>query len=265
MAFKGIFISAMFLFVASSPKQDEITISGNFNAAVTDGEGRIYAINSKLTLQKFSNQGLLLRSISVVNHGSDPVLDASNPLEIFAYFGSTGKAVWFDNQLNEQSSLELFGLSISKPVAFGRANDGLLWVFDDNSKTLKKLGRNGSLINESIVLSGYRPSTTTVPVFDDGNNIVFNDAQKNVYIFDRNLVLLKTDIKSMTALGIQSGTITGETNGYLVSQKVSDDAVAEKEILWGPLQSKQIISLSGQHLLCKDSAGLQLINLAIDK
>lgn len=265
MVLKGVFISAMLLFFSSFQQKDEITISGNFNTAVTDGEGRIYAINSKLTLHKFSNKGELLRNISVVNHGSDPILDVSNPLEIFVYFGSTGKAVWFDNQLNEQSSLELFGLSISKPVAFGRANDGLLWVFDDNSKTLKKVSRNGTLINESIVLSNYKPSKTTLPIYDDGNNIVFNDALSNVYVFDRNLVLYKTDIKNMTALGVQSGQITGVSNGYVVIQKASAEYGGEKEILWGPSMGREIVSASGDHLLCKDSTGLQLLNLVIER
>lgn len=157
-----------------------------------DAGGIVYAVSEKYNLIKIGvdNSDTQERTISVANYGSDALLDASNPLEIFVFYHSTGKAYWFDNQLNHRGEIDIFSSGVYLPRASGRGNDGNIWVVDGNSQTLKKLNRtNGITIQESVLITAMFADNKPVRVYDNGELIAFQDHKGNVFVFDQNLVI----------------------------------------------------------------------------
>lgn len=185
--------------------QTSTFVSKTGKAETIDNAGNIYQIDDSynLKLYKFGLDSAN-KIISVINYGADPLIDATNALEIFVFFPSTGWVLWFDNQLNMQSKIQLFNAGVSQPIAMGRANDGEIWVFDNNTKTLKKITRSGNLIAESMVLQNHVYNQNNHQIFDDGETVLFQDDQNVVFGFGTNLVFLSQSKLDGPLLGLEN-------------------------------------------------------------
>lgn len=252
-----------FLFLVLGQPIPALRITGDYISETIDVDGRVYAINSKLTLFKIGTAGDTLKTISLANHGMDPIIDASNPLELVVFFPSTGKVVWFDNQLNEQGSTDLYENDITGPVAFGRSNDGKIWVFDNNSKTLKKLSKKCLILQESVQIPFYHAGKLVTRIFDDGDLIVFNDGNNEVVVFDRNLVRQRANSIGKAIVGFNSGHVYCSDSGLLLQVDLSIDKFYRKDTLYFGKNREQIVATNGSSLLIADSMGLLLKRIDI--
>jgi hypothetical protein len=147
-------IASLGIVIGARHKNETLVLSRETLAFSLDIHGNVYVIDSKLNFIKRSAEGDTLRMISVLNQGSQPILDVSNPLEVFIYFASTGRIAWYDNQLNPGGTLDIFATGINNIGGFGRANDGNIWLFDNNKGILKRVNREGEIIEESLMLQG---------------------------------------------------------------------------------------------------------------
>jgi len=193
-------LAFMALFVAAQHRNKDVsvTLPKETLAFAADLQDNIYVIDNKLNLIKLSAAGDTMRMVSALNQGSQPILDVSNPLEIFVYFTTTGRVVWFDNQLNPGGSLDLFAVGLNNVGGFGRANDGNIWVFDNNKGILKKLNREGGVLEESLMLQGQGVSISKI--FDNGKEILVSTGI-GLHVLSNNLVLLRTVQGTRTTLG----------------------------------------------------------------
>lgn len=235
-----------------------VSVQGDFVAAAADVYGNVYAIDAQLNLIKYSKKLDTIRVLSVSNLGNNPCIDASNPLEVFVFFGSTGKVVWFDNQLNQQSVVDLFGAGISKPVGFGRANDGNIWVLDNNNNTLKKVNREGNLVVESVAISNFVPQKEVTKIWDDGENIIIADDSLYAYIFNRNLLLQERVKIPYKLLGIEGDYFIGSKDSAVYKYTYRLGTIKQQKIetqlppLTGLLQKTATI------LLCSSAGKITL-------
>lgn len=201
----------------SAGQEPVLTLKISVKSCDMDVNGNIYAVDEGLNLMLFKGSADTFKNFSVSNYGPDPIVDASNPLEPVVFFPSTGKTVWFDNQLNIGNMTDLFKAGIVQAAALGRSNDGSLWVFDNNSKTLKKISRSGQLIQESIVLSDFEATDLPVRIFDNGDKLGFSDRNYVAYVFDRNLVYLGAEHSYGTLQGLSDKSFFVSEPGYIVS------------------------------------------------
>lgn len=221
----------------SAGQEPVLTLNISVRSCDMDVNGYVYAVDEGLNLMLFKGNADTFKNFSVSNYGPDPVVDASNPLEPVVFFPSTGKTVWFDNQLNIGNMTDLFRAGIVQAAALGRSNDGSLWVFDNNSKTLKKISRSGQLLQESIVLSEFEAPDAPVRIFDNGDKLGFTDRNHVAFVFDRNLVFLGTEYTHGTLRGLNDRDFFISEPGYLVSYDLS-----------GP----------GKDTICETAAGMEV-------
>lgn len=178
------------------------------------GNGNVYFVDDKLNLCLAKRGTDSIKKFSVANYGSNPVIDAGNPLEIFVFFATTGKIVVFDNQLNVQQELNMYANGYMQPLAFGRANDGNAWLLDNNTRTLKKFSRQGELLTESVILKNWTADESqTTRIFDNGSRIALADADGKIYAFNQNLFLETIVEGNYTLLGLADEGIYGEKAG----------------------------------------------------
>ncbi len=157
-------------------------------AAEMDNAGNVYFIDEKLNLCLSKLKTDTLKKFSVSNYGSSIIIDAANQLEVFLFFYTTGHVVVFDNQLNVQQDIALYTTNNLDPGAFGRSNEGNIWIFDNNTMTLKKISRQGIVVAESVILEEFKsdPGILT-KIYDNGQQIVLNDKTGKLFVFNQNL------------------------------------------------------------------------------
>lgn len=230
-------------------KEPAITIKVKHSSCDIDPNGNIYTIDEALNMISYKGSADTFRIFSVTNYGFEPILDASNPLEVFVFYPSTGKCVYYDNQLNIQGELDFFAAGVISPVSFGRANDGNIWVFDSNTKTLLKLNRKGKGIQKSILLSQFAAENTYLRIFDNGKHIALYDRNNTVFIFDQNLILIKTIQKPGRLVGIENGAIIVEKEGYLMNRNIENRVINSDTVMLLPRGLNAVRYINGKVLL----------------
>jgi len=258
MKFRGISIlfSLFFTLGAGDPKTLELV--GKYSAAEMNVQGQLYVIDEANNLLLFSQKGDTLKKISVTNYGSDPLIDASNPLEPVVFFPVTGKAVWMDNQLNTQNELDIIKAGITQISGFGRSNDGNVWVVDYNTKSLKKIGKNGGVLQESVWLSDYQWGGKTNRVYDNGQQVVFADGREHVFVFDQNLNL-KTRRKGREELvGIGAEKLYLMDGNFLTDVRHEGILHETKDTIFLTKDSTQMLAVNSGFVLMRSRSGVIL-------
>lgn len=177
-------------------------------AADMDNKGRVYCIDSAYQLCRLENGSVTAR-YSLTNYGEEALIDASNPVEIFIFYRNSGYVLITDNQLNPVREINLFESANLSPGGFGRANDGNIWILDDNTATLKKFDRSGRLIQESLMLGqALNTGRSTTPIYDNGAYIALTMPDSSTVLLNPNLSILKSWPSS-------SGKIVELTDGKL--------------------------------------------------
>lgn len=229
-------------------------------AADVDIKGTVYYITENLDMQSSSLKGDIQKKLSLTNYGMDPMIDASNPMEPFVFFPNTGKILIMDNQLNISRELSLFQKYFMQPVAFGRANDGNIWILDKNTNTLKKVDREGDVVLESVILTDYDHGVGLQRIFDTGERVMLSDAKDNLFLFDQNVILIRRlDLQHRKLLGTENSLIYLEDLGYIVQKKLSEDfKILQTDTLQQLQDSLAPLRHTGKYLLKKSKGSLTL-------
>ena len=169
---------------------DTLPVSGRVIAADIDVKGNVYVVDSSYRLCKINQQNAIFCN-SVAQFGEGVLLDADNPVEPMLFFQNSGILLVTDNNLNTTATVTLLSHNNIKPGGFGRANDGMIWIFDDNSSTLKKMDRSGTVVQESLVLcaKGIK-NRKAQPIFDNGKLVVLKTPQNTTLVLNMNLNIL---------------------------------------------------------------------------
>lgn len=234
----------------------EKAIQGHFTNATVDGNGTLYFIDQKLNLCATKIGSDSIKKFSISNYGSEPIIDAGNPLEIFVFFPTTGRVVVFDNQLNIQQELNLYKEDHIQPLAFGRSNDGNIWILDNNTRTLKKFTRQGELLLESVILKEWSANKFVMGrIWDNGNRIVLCDEEGKIFALNQNVYLENTINNADRVIGLADEGIfvtKGNTIGF-IKEPISQIARVDSIGFAGPTRTPLEMNL-GWLLESNDSA-----------
>lgn len=165
------------------------TISpGDHDAAdfTVDNLGNIYILRKDNQLRKLSPQGDSLAVFNDVRrYGQIASIDVTNPLKILVFYREFTTIIELDRFLNIVNTIDLRKLNILQVKAIGLAYDNNVWVFDELDAILKRVGDDGSLVDQT---SDFRQLFDSVPdpalIRDQAGFVYLYDPAKGVYIFD---------------------------------------------------------------------------------
>ncbi|HVU56135.1 MAG TPA: hypothetical protein VHD83_13815 [Puia sp.] len=162
------------------------TIEGDLADFTVDNLGNIYVLTVDNQLKKLSPMGDSLAVFNDVRRfGKVSLVDVSNPLKIVVYYREFTTIIELDRFLNMVNTIDLRKLNILQARAVGLSYDNTVWVYDELDAKLKKIGDDGSLVDQTAdfrLLFDTMPEPTVLR--DQGGFVYLYDTARGVYIFD---------------------------------------------------------------------------------
>jgi hypothetical protein len=162
------------------------TIDGNIADFTVDNLGNIYVLTNENQLKKLSPNGDSLAVFNDVRRfGKVSLVDVTNPLKIVVYYREFTVIVELDRFLNMINTIDLRKLNILQARSVGLAYDNNVWVYDELDAKLKKVGDDGSLVDQTTdfrLLFDSAPDPSVLR--DQGGFVYLYDTAHGVYIFD---------------------------------------------------------------------------------
>jgi len=162
------------------------TIPGDIADFTVDNLGNIYLLNQDNQLKKLSPNGDSLAVFNDVRrYGKIWSIDATNPLKLLVYYREFTMIIELDRFLNIINTIDLRRLDILQAKAVGLSYDNNIWVYDELDAKLKRIGDDGSLIDQTADFRQLFDSTPDPAVLRDQGGLVYlYDSLKGVYAFD---------------------------------------------------------------------------------
>ncbi|HVS95248.1 MAG TPA: hypothetical protein VHE54_02150 [Puia sp.] len=163
-----------------------LTLAQDIVDFTVDNLGNLYILNSGNQLKKIGPKGDSLAVFNDVRrYGKIASVDATNPLKILVYYREFTTVIELDRFLNIVNTIDLRKQNILQARAVGLAYDNNVWVFDQLDAVLKRIGDDGSLVDQT---TDFRQLFDSVPdpavIRDQGGLVYLYDPAKGVYIFD---------------------------------------------------------------------------------
>jgi hypothetical protein len=161
-------------------------IKGDIVDFNVDKLGNIYLLSSDNQLKKIGPSGDSLAVFNEVRRfGKIYSVDPTNPLKILLYYKEFATVVEVDRFLNILNTIDLRTQNIFQAGAIGLAYDNNIWVYDELEAKLKRIGDDGSLLDQTTDLRQLVDSVPDPSIIADQNGLVYlYDSTKGVYIFD---------------------------------------------------------------------------------
>jgi hypothetical protein len=162
------------------------SIPGDIADFTVDNLGNIYFLSPENQLKKLNPAGDSLAVFNDVRrYGKIFSMDVTNPLKILLYYKEFETIVVVDRFLNIINIIDLRSLNIFQAKAFGLAYDNNVWVYDELEAKLKRIGDDGTLIDQTTDIRQVVDSVPDPQVIIDQSGLVYlYDSAKGVYIFD---------------------------------------------------------------------------------
>lgn len=146
---------------------------------------QLYLIENSHTLLKYSPDGELLYQFNENGLGEMSYVDVSNPFRILVYYNDYATVLFLDRTLSEIQRHDLSDLDIPEVRALATASDNNIWVFDNNTYTLKKVNGQNEVVTESpdlsLLLSDLLDPNRLIEV---NNRVYLNSPNLGILVFD---------------------------------------------------------------------------------
>ncbi|PVD52545.1 hypothetical protein DC498_08410 [Terrimonas sp.] len=213
---------------------EALRVSAPDAAAFTvDNLGNLYMLTSKGLLKKYNNRGDSLNVFNDVRrYGSVCAMDVTNPMKVLLYYRDFSTVVMLDRFLNRINIVDLRKAGIFQAKAVALSYDNNLWVFDEQSAKLKKIGDDSKLLSETVDL---RQVLNAIPspdkIIDRDGFVYLYDKDKGLYIFDY-YGALKNElaITGLTGLQVINKTVLGRKDNKFVKYTLGTFDMQEVEL-----------------------------------
>jgi hypothetical protein len=181
---------------AQQAPQVPATVAGEFQLTLSlsqdivdftaDNLGNIYVLSRDNQLKKIGPAGDSLAVFNDVRrYGKITAIDATNPLKILVYYREFTTVIELDRFLNIVNTIDLRKQNILEAKAIQLAYDNNVWVFDELDAKLKRIGDDGSLVDQTADFRQLFDSVPDPVVIRDQDGLVYlYDPARGVYIFD---------------------------------------------------------------------------------
>jgi hypothetical protein len=191
-ALKYVTVFLFLLAVHYAPAQQaaDFTLSRTLRADIADftvdNLGNIYVLDKDNLLKKLDANGDSLAVFNDVRrYGNIWTIDVTNPLKILVFYRDFSTIVQLDRFLNIVNIIDLRNLGILQVKAVGMAYDNNAWVYDELEAKLKRIGDDGSLVDQTADFHQLFDSVPDpVSIVDQGGLVYLYDPAKGVYAFD---------------------------------------------------------------------------------
>lgn len=224
-------ILVIFSCVFSNAQGPSKTIDNVSNFEI-DPLGNCYYLKSD-DLVKVNANGKELVRYSMKNLGTPSAIDVSNPLRILVFYSSQAVIRVLDNNLIDQSELDLRSMGIIQPKVMAGTPDQGIWIFDEISASLIKIDtklKSSALSVDLNQLIGRRPNP--VRLIANQNWVIMQDLQ-GIIIFDQFGTKLKSIPleKATNVLQLNENTLFYSDNGQLMSYQMTINAFQKENNL----------------------------------
>lgn len=222
-----VLLSCAFSKAQNPPKTIE-----NVSNFEIDPLGNCYYLKSD-DLVKVSVNGKELVRYSMKNLGPPSAIDVSNPLRILVFYSSQAVIRVLDNNLIDQSELDLRSMGILQPKVMAGTPDQGIWIFDEISASLIKIDtqlKSTALSVDLNQLLGRRPNP--VRLIANQNWVIMQDEQ-GIIIFDQFGTKLKSILleKPTNVLQLNENTLFYSENGQFMSYQMTLNAFQKENNL----------------------------------
>lgn len=235
-------------------------IRGDIVDFTVDNLGNIYLINSDNQLKKVSSSGDSLAVFNIVKTlGKLYSIDVTNPLKILLYYREFATIVEVDRFLNILNTIDLRNLSIYQAKSVALAYDNNIWVYDELDAKLKRIGDDGSLIDQT---TDIRQVTETAPdpsfMADQSGYVYLYDSTRGLYLFDHyGSLQKKVQITGWKDPAVIEKNLLGRDDKQFFRYQVNTPGVQQEPIPAGYLPAIKIKITSGAIFVLKQS-GLEI-------
>ncbi len=126
-----------------------------------DNLGNIYTLNADNQLKKIGPKGDSLAVFNDVRrYGKITHIDVTNPLKILVYYREFTTVIELDRFLNIVNTVDFRKQNILQAKAVALGYDNNIWVYDELDAVLKRIGDDGSLVDQT---TDFRQIFDSVP------------------------------------------------------------------------------------------------------
>ncbi len=222
-------------FIISTAFRSDFTLVRSIPAKATfittDNLGDLYIIKEDI-LEKYDENGNLLKSFSNKSFGKISSVDAGNPMKMLVFYKDFSKIIFLDNTLSQNSdaiSLEELGY-FQVPLACSSHNNGI-WIYNPQNfelvrldENLKKQQQTGN-INQ---LTGQEIKPVALIEYD--NRLYLDNPATGILVFDVYGTYSKTiPLKSVPAFQPGGDNVSYCRNNFIRTYNtklLAEDSVA---------------------------------------
>lgn len=164
----------------------EKIVTGSISSFTVDNLGNLYVLTPSGLLKKLNSQGDSLNVFNEVRrYGTISLMDVTNPLKVLLYYKDFSTVVMLDRFMNRINTVDFRKAGIFQAKAVGLSYDNNVWIYDEQSARLKKIGDDGRLLSETVDLRQVLTVTPSPEKIIDRDGFVYlYDPAKGLYVFD---------------------------------------------------------------------------------
>jgi hypothetical protein len=225
---------------AGQMRQDSITGVKDFNL---DPLGNCYYLKGA-DIVKINSRGKELVRYSMKNIGAPSSFDVSNPMRILIFYAEFATIRILDNNLVDQSEIDLRELGLLQPRVMAGSPDQGIWVYDEIPGTLMKIDVRLNKSSFSVDLNqlmGRRPNPTLLLANQDW--IILKDTRE-IMVFDQ----FGSKVKSIPfeqephLIQLKDNLLMINLKNELITYNLSLNAEAKTAVFCPPGCSKSLLS-----------------------
>jgi hypothetical protein len=146
---------------------------------------QVYIVDEQNAVYKYSPDGKELFYYNNNTRGTLSYVDATDPFNLLLFYPELQAIATLDRTLNETGMLPLFSAGVVNASAIGLAIDNNIWVYDQATFQLKKIGRDGQVLLSSDNLSAQLFQAPQATQLTAQNNMLYlNCPGQGVFVFD---------------------------------------------------------------------------------
>lgn len=178
---------------------------------------QLYLLENAYSLSKYSPTGDFLYRYNENNLGEISFVDVSNPLRVMVYYDDYTTLVLLDRTLSEVQRHDLSELDLAQVQALGLASDNNIWLFDNNTYTLKKIDAQNQVLAESVDLSLLlTENITPTLLLEKAARVYLNAPDAGILVFD----IFGNYIKTIEITGLDAFQVYDEQLFYVQDQEL---------------------------------------------
>jgi len=204
----AFFLSWILFFTMSHSLQAQVDsntvihgkILGKTHFYTTDRLCNIYLINENYEILKYTPDGKESYRYSNTRLDRPNFIDATDPFNILVFYPDYQTIILLDRTMTHTATLNFSDFDFFNVNAVAFSSDNKLWVYDELNFRLKKINRNGKILQESddlslLLDSDFKPNF----IVEREQKVFVNDPDLGILVFDAfGQYVKRLDFKGLT-------------------------------------------------------------------